>query len=388
MNKGLFDTRYPSSQDLREKAKRRVPKFAFEYLIGGAGEERNLKKNHEDIQRIELMPQYIKKLDSVDHAVELFGKTYNAPFGIAPIGLQGLIWPNSPMVLAKAAFQKNIPFILSTVTTSSIEDVASITEGNFWFQLYHPAEEKLKKDMLDRAWESGCRVLVALADTPSFGIRYKDIKNGLSMPPKLSLKNILQITGKPNWALQTLVYGQPNFATLKSYMPKNLNLGQLGKFMNDTFNGRLDEEKLKALRGQWKGKLIIKGVVNEVDAEKAVAIGADGVIVSNHGGRQLDAGESTIHSLSRLLEKYENKLTMMMDGGIESGTDIARCLATGAKACFLGRTFMYGVGALGKKGGIHTINMLDMQLRQVMDQLGCESTDELTRDLIVQDWGK
>ncbi len=385
MNKDLFDTRYPSSQDLRAKAQKRIPKFAFEYLIGGAGEERNLRKNNEDIQDIRLMPQYIKKLDSVNHSVELFGKTYSAPFGIAPIGLQGLIWPNSPMVLAKAAYHQNIPFVLSTVTTNSIEDVAEVTEGNFWFQLYHPAEEKLKKDVLERAWKNGCNVLVALADTPSFGIRYKDIRNGLSMPPKLTLRNILQIMGKPNWVLQTLVHGQPNFATLKPYMPKKMNLSQLGKFMNDTFDGRLNEVKLKALRDQWKGKLVIKGVVNEKDAEKAVSIGVDGVIVSNHGGRQLDAGESTIHSLNKLVNKYSDKFTMMMDGGIESGTDIARCLATGAKTCFMGRTFMYGVGAMGKQGGIHTINMLSMQLRQVMDQLGCESIEELTNDIIIKD---
>ena len=202
------------------------------------------------------------------------------------------------------------------------------------------------------------------------------------MPPKMSLKNTLQIMSKPNWALQTLYYGQPNFATLKPYMPKNLNLRQLGKFMNDTFDGRLNEEKIKALRRLWKGKLVIKGIVNEHDAEKAIALGADGIIVSNHGGRQLDAGESSIKPLKRLADKYGDKITMMMDGGIRSGPDIARCMASGAKFTFMGRPFMYGTGALGAKGGDQVITMFKMQLIQVMEQLGCEKVEDLPNHLM------
>ncbi|MBV6646008.1 MAG: alpha-hydroxy-acid oxidizing protein [Cyclobacteriaceae bacterium] len=378
----LINSRYPSVQDLRKKASQRIPKFAFEYLIGGANEEYNLAKNKSDIQEVQLMPEYLKQYESASLQTEIFGQQYDAPFGIAPVGLQGLMWPRSPEILAKAARQHNIPFTLSTVTTSSIEKIGEITEGKFWFQLYHPAENKLRDDMLARANSSGCNVLVALADTPSFGIRYKDIKNGLAMPPKMSVKNILQIMSKPKWALQTLYYGQPDFATLKPYMPKNLNLSQLGKFMNDTFDGRLNEEKLKALRDLWKGKLVVKGVVNEKDAEKAVELGIDGIIVSNHGGRQLDAGESTIKPLTRLAKKFGKKMTIMMDGGMRSGPDIGRGLACGAQMVLMGRPFMYGVGALGSKGGDHTIAILKMQLKQVMEQLGCEQIPDLPKHLI------
>ena len=190
-------------------------------------------------------------------------------------------------------------------------------------------------------------VLVILSDVPTFGFRPRDIRNGLSMPPKMSIANFIQIFGKPNWALRTLFNGQPNFETLKPYMPKGLDMAQLGKFMDQTFSGRLNEEKIKPIRDMWKGKLVLMGVANELDVEKAIKLGLDGVIVSNHGGRQLDAGESTIKPLTRIAEKYGDQITVMMDSGIRSGPDIARTLASGAAFTFMGRSFMYSVGALG-----------------------------------------
>jgi L-lactate dehydrogenase (cytochrome) len=305
---------------------------------------------------------------------ELFGHLYDAPFGIAPVGLQGLMWPKAAEILARSAFEHNVPFVLSTVTTSSIENIAEITEGRAWFQLYHPAEDSVRNDIIRRVDEAGMPVLVILSDVPTFGFRPRDIRNGLAMPPKMTLRNILQIMGKPNWALQTLINGQPNFETLKPYMPKGLNLAQLGKFMDKTFSGRLNEDKIKPIRDMWKGKLIIKGIANEADAEKAIQLGIDGLIVSNHGGRQLDAGESSIKPLKRIAEKYGNQIKVMMDSGIRSGPDIARSLACGAEFTFLGRAFMYGVAALGKEGGDHTISILKRQLEQVMEQICCERT--------------
>ena len=292
------------------------------------------------------------------------------------------MWPNAPEILAKAAFKHNIPFILSTVTTSSIERISELTEGKAWFQLYHPTKNELRDDILKRCEQSGYQTLVILCDVPTFGFRPRDIRNGLAMPPKMSINNILQILGKPNWAFQTLKYGQPNFETLKPYMPKNLDLKQFGKFMDDTFSGRLNEEKIKPIRDMWKGKLILKGVANELDAEKAIKLGLDGIIVSNHGGRQLDAGESTIKPLTRIAKKYGNQIEVMMDSGIRSGPDIARSLASGAKFTFMGRSFMYGVAALGNKGGGHTISLLKTQLQQVMEQICCEKVEDFKNHLI------
>ncbi len=377
-----YNPNYPTITDLREKAKKKIPKFAFEYLDGGCNDDVNLGKNITDIQEIELRPQYLNIHTESSMKTKLFGQEYDAPFGIAPVGLQGLMWPRSPEILAKAAFEGKVPFILSTVTTSSIETIAKITEGNAWFQLYHPAEEKVTDDILKRAESSGYDVLVILADVPTFGYRPRDIKNGLAMPPRMTLNNILQILRKPNWALQTLKHGQPTFKTLEPYMPKNLDLKQLGAFMDATFSGRLNEGKVKALRDKWKGKIVIKGIVNEIDVEKSIQLGLDGIIISNHGGRQLDAGESTIHSLQKIITKYKGQTKIMIDGGIRSGPDIARMLVSGAEFTFMGRPFMYGVSALGKKGGDHTINILKTQLQQVMEQLCCERIENLPNHLI------
>ena len=374
--------KYPSVPDLRARAKRKIPKFAFEYLDGGCNDDVNLKKNTDRIRAVELKPKYLVDYTPPSLKTKLFGHTYDAPFGISPVGLQGLMWPKSPEILARAAFDHNIPFVLSTVTTASIEKIAEITEGNAWFQLYHPSEERVTKDILKRAEAAGCPVLIILADVPSFGYRPRDIRNGLSMPPKMTLTNIINAAKRPHWALQTLIHGQPSFEILKPYMSKNLNLNQLAKFMDATFSGRLDEEKIKKIRHLWKGKLVLKGAESAHDVEKAYQLGLDGVIISNHGGRQVDVGQATIDSLKDIAPLYKNKLTVMMDSGIRGGADVARVMASGADFSFLGRTFMYGVSALGKKGGHHTIAMLKTQLTQVMEQLSCAQIDDLQSKII------
>lgn len=377
-----YNPDYPSVQDLKAKAKKRIPKFAFDYLEGGCNEDINLARNKADLQEVKLMPNYLKKFAGHDMTVNLFGHKYDAPFGISPIGLQGLIWPNSPEILAKAAFKNNIPYILSTVSTSSIERIATLSEGRAWFQLYHPTKNELRDDIIKRLQAVQCPVLVVLVDVPSFGFRPRDIRNGLAMPPKMSVKNILQVMGKPLWGIETLRAGIPGFATLKPYMPGNLNMSKLGQFMNQTFAGRIDVDKIKPIREMWKGALVLKGIVNEEDAQKAISLGVDGIIVSNHGGRQIDAGESSIKPLKNLADKYGHQIKVMIDSGLRSGPDIARCLASGACFTFMGRPFMYGVGALGKQGGEHTIGILKAQLQQVMEQLGCEKIEDLPVHLI------
>jgi L-lactate dehydrogenase (cytochrome) len=379
--KHQFNTYYPSVDFLRKKAKQRIPGFAFDYLEGGCNEEVNLRKNTRELREVELIPDYLSTHTKSLQKTELFGHTYDAPFGIAPIGLQGLIWPKAPEILAKAAFKHNIPFILSTVTTSSIETISEITEGRAWFQLYHPAQNSLRDQLIQRAAAAGCPTLVILCDVPSFGFRYNDIRNGLGMPPKMTVKNILQILGKPNWALRTLFHGQPEFANIKPYMPKGLNMKQLGLFMNETFSGRLNEEKIKPIRDMWKGNLVLKGVASELDAERAVKLGLDGIIISNHGGRQLDAGESTIKPLPSIKANYGNKIKVMIDSGLRSGPDVARAMASGADFTFMGRSFMYGVAALGEQGGDHTISILKTQLQQVMEQVCCEKVTDFPRFL-------
>jgi len=377
-----YNPNYPSIDDLRARARQRIPRFAFEYLDGGCNEDVNLHKNTAEIREVELKPYYLRDYRTSDLKTELFGQVYDAPFGVAPVGLQGLMWPNAPEILAKAAIAHNIPFALSTVTTTSIERIGKLTEGRFWYQLYHPTDNALKDDLLDRAEAAGCQVLILLCDVPTFGYRPRDIRNGLAMPPRMTLRNILQILGRPNWAINTLRHGQPHFANLKKYMSKNMNMGQLGAFMNQTFSGRLNEAKIAAIRERWKGKIVLKGVASEEDADLAIRLGLDGIILSNHGGRQLDAGQSTIHALGPIVKKFAGQIKIMLDSGVRTGPDIACAIASGAEFVFLGRSFMYGVAALGKAGGDHTMSILKIQLKQVMEQLCCERVTDLPQHLV------
>lgn len=379
-----YKSQYPCIGDLKKKAKKRIPKFAFDYLEGGCNEELNLARNESDFDDILLKPQYLHVAEDIDMSVELFGRRYSAPFGISPIGLQGLMWPNAPEILAKAAAKHDIPYTLSTVSTSSIERIAEVSEGKAWFQLYHPTENRLRDDILKRLKDVECPVLVVLVDVPSFGLRYREIKSGLSMPPKMNISNVLQAMIRPTWGIKTLQHGIPSFATLKPYMEKGLDLSQLGQFMNRTFTGKVNVEKVKAIRDIWKGPLVLKGITTEEDMQAAIAIGADGVIVSNHGGRQIDAGESSIHSLIKLAgnQAYKEKIKIMLDGGIRSGVDLARAHAVGSDFNFMGRPFMYGVGALGNEGGENTINLFKAQLYQVMQQLSLENIAQLPTRLI------
>ncbi len=377
-----FDPRYPAIEDLRRKAKRRVPGFAFDYLDGGCNEEVNLKRNNGKIKEVLLQPDYLSPYTGADLSATLFGHTYSAPFGMAPIGLQGLIWPGASKILARAACEQNIPFILSTVATTSIEEISEITEGRAWFQFYYPATSEVRDDLIKRAEAAGVEVLVLLCDVPTFGYRPREIRSGLSMPPRMTLRNILQMLARPQWTQAALRKGTPHFANLMPYMPKGLNLNQLGQFMDQFFDKRLNQDKIGAIRERWKGKLVLKGVASSSDMKKAIKLGIDGVIISNHGGRQLDAGEATISTLKRLAWLYGDQTVIMMDSGMRSGPDIARTLASGANFAFMGRPFMYGVAALGREGGNHTISLLKTQLQQIMEQLGCSSPSELYQYLL------
>lgn len=356
-----------------------MPGFAFDYLDGGCYSEVNLKKNTDAIREVELRPSYIGDYAGADLTTELFGQTWAAPFGVAPIGLQGLMWPGACEYLAEAAHGHNLPFILSTVGTASIEKISKITEGRFWFQLYHPAEDELRDKLLKRAEDAGCEVLVLLADTPTFAYRPKEIKNGLSIPPQMTLRNIFQMCTHPTWSFSQLFHGAPEFKTMKPYIPSGMSMKHLGLFMNKTFSGRLTEDKIKAIRDQWKGKIVVKGIVTPEDCARVVDIGVDGIIASNHGGRQLDCGQSTIEPLPQLAAEFGDKIKVMMDSGIRSGPDVAASLASGADFTFLGRSFMYGIGALGREGGPHTMTMLKRQLQQVMEQVACSKVGDFPK---------
>mgnify|MGYP000751878850 FL=1 len=380
--KSFFDPRLPDIKSLKQRARRRMPSFAFDYLEGGCHDEIGLLRNREDIQAIQLRSQLLQPFEKSDMSVELFGEMYDAPFGIAPIGLQGLMWPKAPEILAKAALELNIPYVLSTVSSAKLETIAEISEGKAWYQLYNPTDSTIREDLLNRIKVAGYRVLVVTVDVPTFGYRPRDMKNGLAMPPKMTLSNILQMLRSPRWFYETALAGKPEMQTLKPYMPKGMPTDQLAAFMNKTVMGRVDIEGLKPIRDFWQGPLVIKGLINQEDVAAAISLGADAVVMSNHGARQLDVGESPVAPLQKAASKYAKDIKIFMDSGLRSGSNIASALASGADFTFLGRPFVYGVGALGKKGGVHTINCLKTQLEQVMNQLGCAEIKDLPQFLV------
>jgi len=366
--------KYPSTDDLIKKAKSKIPNFVFEYLSGGCNENIAVAKNTADLRDMELRQYYITDHKKADLRTELFGHTYDLPFGIAPVGLQGLMWPNSPEILAKASLKHNIPFVISTLTTSTIERLSELTEGRAWFQLYHPKENDLRDKFLKRVEDAGCPVLVLISDMPTLAYRPRDRRNGIGLPPKMSFKNILQILARPEWLVKTMQYGQPKFAIMEPYLESLNN--------KIDFDNRLTEQKIATIRDRWKGKLVIKGILSEEDAAAAVRLGVDGIIVSNHGGRQLDAGPSSIKSIGPIVEKYQDKIKIMMDSGLRSGPDIARTLAVGAEFTFMGRMFMYAIAALGDDGADQIIESLKIQLKQVMEQISCASVSDLKNHLM------
>lgn len=378
----FYDHRYPDTASLKAKARKRIPAFAFDYLEGGCNEEIGLRRNRRDIQAVQLRSQLLKLFSGSELQTELFGQRYSAPFGIAPIGLQGLMWPQAPEILAKAAAEKNIPYVLSTVSSASLERIAEISEGRAWFQLYNPTDAEIRQDLLQRIKTAQYPVLVVTVDVPTFGYRPRDIRNGLAMPPKMTLRNIVQMLSRPNWLFHTALAGQPQMQTLKPYMPADMPSDDLAAFMNKTVMGRVDLEGLKPIRDSWQGPLVIKGLINLDDVAAAVELGADGVVMSNHGARQLDPGESPVKPLQEAARQYGHKIKILMDSGLRSGSNIASALACGADFTFLGRPFVYGVGALGPKGAYHTINSLELQLEQVLKQLGCPKPSELPKYLV------
>ncbi|MEP1446207.1 MAG: alpha-hydroxy acid oxidase [Paraglaciecola sp.] len=380
--KDFFDPRLPDVKSLKQRARRRIPNFAFDYLEGGCHDEIGLLRNREDIQAVQLRSQLLKPFEKSDMSVELFGHKYDAPFGIAPIGLQGLMWPKAPEILAKAAAELNVPYVLSTVSSAKLETIAEISEGKAWYQLYNPTDKVIREDLLNRIKAAGYKVLVVTVDVPTFGYRPRDMKNGLAMPPKMTLSNILQMLSCPRWFYKTALAGKPEMQTLKPYMPKGMPTDQLAAFMNKTVMGRVDIDGLKPIRDFWQGPLVIKGLINQEDVAAAISLGADAVVMSNHGARQLDVGESPVAPLQQAAAKYAKDIKIFMDSGLRSGTNIASALACGADFTFLGRPFVYGVGALGEKGGVHTINCLKIQLEQVMNQLGCSSVADLPQFLV------
>lgn len=366
---------------LKARAKKRIPAFAFDYLAGGCNDNLALAKNRHSLDSVALEPRYLDGDGLTGTETSLLGHAWRYPFGIAPLGLGGIIWPGAAEAHARAAKELNIPYVLSTLATTSLEKAVQLADGNCWFQLYPPKDISIRNDLIKRAQDAGCRHLVVTVDVPVAGRRPKDIQNGLAIPPRIDLHSLWQSALRPRWSVETLIHGLPRFESIMPYVDKTASLAEVADYIRIQLKAVVDEKLLREIRRDWPHHLIVKGISTVRDAQIAVDAGADALIVSNHGGRQLDAAIPAIDQLSGIVDSIGDNAVVMADSGVESGVDIARFLARGAQMVFCGRAFMYGVGAFGAPGALHSGEILAAELEQVLAQLRCASPAQLKERL-------
>lgn len=372
------DQKYPAISDLKKRAQQRLPHVAWEYLDCGTGDDRGVQRNLDGFANITMLPRLLKGSLKPVITTTLFGESYNAPFGVAPVGLAGLLWPEADCMLAATAAKYRIPYTLSTLATETPETVGPLAGDMGWFQLYPPRDRKLRDDILKRAKESGFRTLVVTADVPIPSGRERMLRAGLKMPPAITPQFLLQAALHPAWTLATLRAGLPRLKTMEKYA-NSTQLANLAQFVGKNIGGTLSWEYLKEVRDQWEGPILVKGLLHAQDAEQAISIGVDGIQVSNHGGRQFNGTPAAINALPAIVEAVKGRASVIFDSGIYSGLDIMRAIALGADFVMLGRAFIYGVAALGENGGDVVSDILIADLKNNMMQIGCESLTDLTK---------
>lgn len=370
----LLRRKFPTVEDLEKSAARRIPRFAFQFLQGGAGDESGLSRNRSALKGIEIVPRYGRDVRDVDSSVELFGHRYAAPIGISPIGMDGLMWPGATELFARAAQRMNIPYLVGTLATARIEDVARWAPDVTWFQLYPIAadEHRVSFDLAARAQNAGAKVLVATLDVPVRSKRPRDLRNGFAMPFRLGYRNMLDVAASPHWLRALAKRGKPSFANMEAYAggrdPAAFVAGHVG--------GGFGWDVLVRLRETWRGPMLVKGVLHPADAETARSLGFDGVIVSNHGGRQFDAAPASIDMLPAIAAAVGRDMTVILDSGVTSGVDMMRALACGAQSCFSARAFMLALAAIGDDGARHMAASFIDEFTIALGQSGLRSTAE------------
>jgi L-lactate dehydrogenase (cytochrome) len=376
-----LSNKYPAIEDLARKAQKRIPQVAWEYLASGTGEEDLLSRNRAAFQKINFLPRFCKGPLEANTATTLLGKKYDAPIGIAPVGLTGLMWPRAEHYLATTAKRIKIPFCLSTVATETPETVGPLVGDMGWFQLYPPRDADIRDSLLERAKAAGFHTLVVTADVPMASRRERTKRAGMAMPPRITPKMIWEGITHPVWSFHTLMNGIPRLRTVEHYTNNN-DIKFVSGFVGNRLGGTLDWDYCRELKDRWEGPVVLKGVLHPEDAAKALAVGLDGMIVSNHGGRQFNGAPAAIEALPAIVKEVAGKIPVIFDSGIRTGLDIMRALYLGADFVFAGRPFIYGVAALGKYGADHTAAILIDDLKNNMTQLGVANLKELkTADL-------
>lgn len=376
-------SKYPALSDLRSRAKRRIPKFVWEYLDSGTGNEATKARNRTGLDRIGMMPSILHGEFTPDLSTEFLGHKMPLPFGIAPIGMSGLMWPDAEGHLARAAARAGIPYSISTVATQSPEDVAPHLGEHAWFQMYPPRDEGIRRDMLARAKAAGFSTLILTVDVPVASRRERQVRSGLTNPPRLTPRLAAQVALCPAWAMGMARRGMPHMRGLDKYADAATNGLSPTAHVGYLLRTAPDWDYVNWLREEWQGPLLVKGVLRAQDATRLEGLGVDGIWVSNHAGRQFDGAPAAIEALPAL--RAATKLPLIFDSGIEGGLDILRALALGADFVMLGRAFHFALGALGARGIDHLIDILAKDMASNMGQIGARTLSELPPPLILND---
>lgn len=373
-------------EDLRQQAQRRVPRMFYDYADSGSWTESTYRANEADLQRIQFRQRVAVNIEQRSTATTLLGQAVRLPVAIAPVGLTGMQHADGEIHAARAAEKLGIPFTLSTMSICSLEDIAAHTGPDlmFWFQLYMMRDRKAMQNLMQRAKNAGCSALVLTLDLQVIGQRNKDIKNGLSAPPRLTLGNLLNFATKPRWALGMLGTQRRTFRNIVGHIEGVSNMASLGAWTTEQFDPRLSWQDVLWVKEQWGGKLVLKGIMEVEDAMLAAQHGADAIVVSNHGGRQLDGAPSSIAALPAIVDTVGDKLEVWMDGGIRSGQDVLRARALGARGCMIGRAMVYGLGAYGQPGVERALEIIRNELDTSMAFCGHTDIEQVERSILVE----
>ncbi|WP_296765274.1 alpha-hydroxy acid oxidase [Sediminimonas sp.] len=371
--------RYPAIADLKARARRRIPWFAFEYLDSATGTEATQARNRRKLDEVLLMPSILHGEFSADLSATLLGRHHPLPFGVSPVGMSGLFWPDAERLLARAATEAGLPYGLSTVASRTPEDVAPHLDGNGWFQMYPPRDTGIRDDMLTRARDCGFTTLVLTADVPVASRRERQSRSGLTSPPRLTPRLMAQVARCPAWALGTARQGMPRMRLIDDYAGAITGLGST-EHAGYMLRTSPDMGYLHALRAAWDGPLVVKGVLDARDVPALESAGVDAIWISNHAGRQFDAAPASIEALPAI--RAATRLPVIFDSGIEGGLDMVRAIALGADFVMLGRAWHYALGALGAAGPAHLIDMLRRDLDANMGQLGARRLSDLPGRLV------
>ena len=372
-----------STNDYREAARRRLPPFLFQYIDGGAYAEYTLKRNVEDLSSIALRQRVLKDMTQLDLSTEIFGEQLSLPVALSPVGLTGMYARRGEVQAAMAADKKGIPFTMSTVSVCPIEEVTPKINRPMWFQLYVLRDRKFMQNVLERAKAAGCSTLVFTVDMPVPGARYRDAHSGMS-GPNAAMRRYLQACTHPHWAMDVGLLGRPHdLGNVSKYLGKAIGLEDYIGWLGNNFDPSISWKDLEWIRDFWDGAMVIKGILDPQDAKDAVRFGADGIVVSTQGGRQLDGVMSTATALPKIADAVKGDIKILVDSGIRNGLDVVRMLALGADLCMLGRAFIYALAADGEAGVTNLLNLIDKEMRVAMTLTSVNRIQDINRDCLV-----